>query len=211
MQQENRPVRSPGGCIMSRFLTLVAVAAAVFAASPASAQDAAADFPTRPVRAVVAVPAGGGVDTVTRMVTEKMQQVLGKPITVENRSGAGGSIAAEYVYSVRARRLYAARLTALADHDQCLSLQEAWLRRDQVRVGRHHVAHSQCAAGQAGFAVQDGAGPDRLRQGQPGQAQLRLAGHRHDIASDHGVVRDPSPAPSSCTFPTRGRRRRSTI
>ncbi len=83
---------------MSRFLTLVAVAAAVFAASPASAQDAAADFPTRPVRAVVAVPAGGGVDTVTRMVTEKMQQVLGKPITVENRSGAGGSIAAEYVY-----------------------------------------------------------------------------------------------------------------
>jgi tripartite-type tricarboxylate transporter receptor subunit TctC len=84
---------------MSRFLTLVAVAAAVFAASPASAQDAAADFPTRPVRAVVAVPAGGGVDTVTRMVTEKMQQVLGKPIAVENRSGAGGSIAAEYVYS----------------------------------------------------------------------------------------------------------------
>jgi tripartite-type tricarboxylate transporter receptor subunit TctC len=84
---------------MSRFLTLVAVAAAVFAASPASAQDAAADFPNRPVRAVVAVPAGGGVDTVTRMVTEKMQQVLGKPIAVENRSGAGGSIAAEYVYS----------------------------------------------------------------------------------------------------------------
>ena len=84
---------------MSKHLAVIAAAAALLMSAPAGAQDPAADFPNRPVRLVVSVPAGGGVDTVTRIVAEKMQQTLGKPVTVENRSGAGGSIAAEFVYT----------------------------------------------------------------------------------------------------------------
>ena len=44
------------------------------------------------------VPAGGGVDTVTRIVSEKLQQRLGQSVVIENRGGAGGNIAAEAVF-----------------------------------------------------------------------------------------------------------------
>ncbi len=54
-------------------------------------------------RWVVTVPAGGGVDTVTRLVTERMRTIVGQPFVVENKGGAGGNIAADYVLRVRAR------------------------------------------------------------------------------------------------------------
>lgn len=84
---------------MSKYLPLVAAMAALLAASPTRAQDAAADFPNKPIRIIVSVPAGGGVDTVTRIFAQRMQTILGKPVTIENKSGAAGSIAAEFVYN----------------------------------------------------------------------------------------------------------------
>jgi tripartite-type tricarboxylate transporter receptor subunit TctC len=83
---------------MSRRLALLA-AAALLAASPASAQDPAALYPNKPVRVIVANPAGGGVDSVTRIVAEKLHQKLGQPFVVENRGGAGGNLGAEAVYA----------------------------------------------------------------------------------------------------------------
>ena len=85
---------------MSRHLTLIAVAAAGlwFSPSPATAQDAAADYPNKPVKIVVTVPAGGGVDTVTRIFAERLQRSLGQPFVIENRGGAGGNVAAEAVF-----------------------------------------------------------------------------------------------------------------
>src|SRR5262249_53281750 len=62
-------------------------------------QDAAADYPKRPVRIIVCVPAGGGVDTVTRIVADKLGQKLGQPVVVENRPGQSGNIGAEYVFN----------------------------------------------------------------------------------------------------------------
>ena len=82
---------------MSKNLPLIAAAALLLAASPAAAQSAA-DYPNKPVRVLVTVPAGGGVDTVTRLVTGRMAAKLGQTFVVENRGGAGGSIAAEQVY-----------------------------------------------------------------------------------------------------------------
>jgi len=67
--------------------------------SGASAQDAAASFPNKPIKIVVCVPAGGGVDTVTRIVAEGLHQKLGQPVIVENRAGAAGNIGAEFVFS----------------------------------------------------------------------------------------------------------------
>jgi tripartite-type tricarboxylate transporter receptor subunit TctC len=64
-----------------------------------AAVRAAADFPDRPIRVIVSVPAGGGVDTITRLVTDKMRPSLGQPLIVENKAGVGGSIAAETVFN----------------------------------------------------------------------------------------------------------------
>jgi tripartite-type tricarboxylate transporter receptor subunit TctC len=72
------------------------VIAALGAAVPAAAQDT---YPSRPIKIVVTVPAGGGVDTVTRLVTGRMHQILGQPFVIENRGGAGGNLAAEMVFA----------------------------------------------------------------------------------------------------------------
>jgi tripartite-type tricarboxylate transporter receptor subunit TctC len=76
---------------------VIAAGAALLWASGALAQDAAANYPNKPVRIIVDVPAGGGVDTVTRLVANGLQEKLGQPIVVENRAGAGGNVGAEVV------------------------------------------------------------------------------------------------------------------
>ncbi len=81
---------------MSKFLALIA-AGTMLAASQAAAQSAA-DYPNKTIRILVTVPAGGGVDTVTRLVTQRMAAKLGQTIVIENRGGAGGSLAAEAIY-----------------------------------------------------------------------------------------------------------------
>jgi tripartite-type tricarboxylate transporter receptor subunit TctC len=84
---------------MSRHIAWIAVAS-LLALSPALAQpDPAADYPNRPVKIIVSVPAGGGVDTATRILAAGLQPLLGQPFVVENRGGAGGNLAAEAVYT----------------------------------------------------------------------------------------------------------------
>ena len=85
---------------MSKYPILIAAAVAVLAMSPALGQpDEPADYPNRPVKIVVSVPAGGGVDTVTRIFAAGLQQRLGQPFVIENRGGGGGNIGAEAVYT----------------------------------------------------------------------------------------------------------------
>jgi tripartite-type tricarboxylate transporter receptor subunit TctC len=84
---------------MLRHLALLAAACSLLAIAPATAQDAASDYPNKPVKVIVTVPPGGGVDTVTRIFAERLQQKLGQPFVVENRGGAGGNVAAEAVFS----------------------------------------------------------------------------------------------------------------
>jgi tripartite-type tricarboxylate transporter receptor subunit TctC len=73
--------------------TSVFVAALIVAAAPALAQD----YPTRPITLIVPYAAGGGNDVMARIVADKMGAALGQPIVVENRGGAGGSIATRAV------------------------------------------------------------------------------------------------------------------
>jgi tripartite-type tricarboxylate transporter receptor subunit TctC len=70
----------------------------VIAAQPARAQgDAAANFPNRPIRLIVGFAAGGGNDLFARLVGQKLSDNIGQPVIIENKPGAGGRIAVEYV------------------------------------------------------------------------------------------------------------------
>jgi tripartite-type tricarboxylate transporter receptor subunit TctC len=78
---------------------LVALAAAftLFHTGAAFAQDAAAGYPKAPVKMIVGFAAGGSNDIVARLVADKLSARLGQPFVVENKPGAGGTIAAEFV------------------------------------------------------------------------------------------------------------------
>jgi len=72
-----------------------AVAATLIAVATGAAF--AQTYPSRPVKVVVPFPAGGGTDALTRFVAKGMEQRLGQPLIVENRSGAGTTLGATAV------------------------------------------------------------------------------------------------------------------
>lgn len=77
----------------------LAAAAGIFWDGRAQAQDAAANYPSFPVRIVVPYPAGSIPDTLGRLIGDQLQTQLGKPVVVENRAGASTLLAAKVVAS----------------------------------------------------------------------------------------------------------------
>lgn len=73
------------------------VAACVMLLLAASAGVAAADYPAKPIRMLVGFSAGGGSDIAARIVAQKLTEVFGQSVVVDNRTGATGAIAAETV------------------------------------------------------------------------------------------------------------------
>ena len=67
---------------------LVGLIAVFFLAGEGSAQN----YPSRPITVVVALPAGGAVDALARVLAEHMRVTLGQPVVVENMGGAGGTL-----------------------------------------------------------------------------------------------------------------------
>src|SRR5215831_11023700 len=76
------------------FRSLSLVAAVLGAAVTAQAQSS---YPDRPIRLVVAFPPGGATDTFARQITQELGEALGQSVVFENKPGAGGYIAWNYV------------------------------------------------------------------------------------------------------------------
>ena len=91
-------------CFVAACVSSIAGAAA-FAAEPAASTGPSTElrtgsgqaYPTRPVRLVIPFAAGGGTDTLARIMAPRLGDALGQTIVVDNRGGAGGNLAAEIV------------------------------------------------------------------------------------------------------------------
>lgn len=75
---------------------VVALAAALSSLAPMAAAQAA-EFPGKPLRFIVPYPPGGPLDTMARLLAEKVRASLGQPVIVENKAGAGGNIGADLI------------------------------------------------------------------------------------------------------------------
>jgi tripartite-type tricarboxylate transporter receptor subunit TctC len=82
-------LRNKWGVLHLRALSLAAVPAILIAAM---ASAGAQQFPNRPIRVISPYPAGSASDTVSRVVLEQVSQIIGQPIIIEVRPGAGGSV-----------------------------------------------------------------------------------------------------------------------
>ena len=89
---------------------ILSAAAMASAATAAWAQN-------EPIRLLVGFPAGGGSDAIARLLAEKLQTELGRPVVVENRPGAGGQLAAQQLKAARADGT-----TLFLSHDHTISI-----------------------------------------------------------------------------------------
>lgn len=78
--------------MLSRRVALGGLAGAAIAGGLRSGPAAAQDYPTRPVRVVVPLPAGGSVDTITRVVMAKLSTLMGQQFFIDNRAGGAATI-----------------------------------------------------------------------------------------------------------------------
>src|SRR5690349_19352388 len=74
-----------------RFLTALLV---IFSTSMATAADT---YPTKPVRFVVTFPPGGPTDTIVRVIGQRLTELWGHPMILDNRGGAGGIVGTEII------------------------------------------------------------------------------------------------------------------
>lgn len=90
---------------MRKYLALIVAAGLLFAGLPARGQQNIpqnahkTEYPDRPIRIIVCLPPGGGVDIVTRIVADGLQRLLKQPIVVENKGGQAGNLGAEAVWA----------------------------------------------------------------------------------------------------------------
>ena len=99
---------------------LLRIAAVLFAfAVPAHAQE----FPTKPIKLIVPFPPGGPNDIIARVVGAKMSELLGQPVVIDNRGGAGGVLGTDAVAKAEPDG-YTIAITSAGALAICKSLQE---------------------------------------------------------------------------------------
>ena len=73
----------------------LAIAASWLVAAPVAAQEAAKNYPSRPIRLIVPNAPGSAVDTLSRIVGTELGNTIGQQVVMDNRAGAGGIIGME--------------------------------------------------------------------------------------------------------------------
>ena len=146
---------------MSKILSLIATAAMLALATPGYAQDA---YPNRPIKIIVCLPAGGGVDTVTRIIAEKLPKYLGQPVIVENKGGQSGNLGTEFVYSSEPDGY-----TLLASQPAPITISPLLFKKLNFDPTKFEpvagdVGHPEHAAGTPGLSRLQRQGVHRLRQ-----------------------------------------------
>ena len=163
-------------------------AGAAAAASPVR-YAFALDYPARPVHMIVDIPAGLAPDVVARLVAPPSSARLGQQFVVENKPGAGGNVGAAYVVCAAPDGY---TLLVMISGNAASAALYPNLDFDFVRD-----ITAIAFLGYTPFVVVESIGPGkdaprthRLRQGQSGQAQLRLTRRRHRAAPGLRVVQD---------------------
>src|SRR3954471_16387311 len=87
-------IRTAGGNAMLGTIRAIGTALIVCLGLPAGTASA---FPDRPIRLLVSFPPGGSTDAIARIVQPGVEKLLGQPLVIENRPGAGGLIAIDAV------------------------------------------------------------------------------------------------------------------
>jgi tripartite-type tricarboxylate transporter receptor subunit TctC len=85
--------KEPEMSLRKAVLIAIVVISAITPVQRASAQN----YPTKPIRLIVPYPAGGGTDFFARLVGQKMSELVGQPIVVENKPGAATNLGADFV------------------------------------------------------------------------------------------------------------------
>ena len=80
-----------------KILARLALATVALVGAPSYAQDAARNYPERPIRVIVTFTPGGPTDIVARAVSQKLSEAWGQAVVVDNRPGAGGNIGMDLV------------------------------------------------------------------------------------------------------------------
>ncbi len=80
-----------------RFFPLFAATCLAAGFATTSVAGFAQSYPTKPIKFIVPYPPGGPLDTVARLTGQKLSERLGQPVIVENKSGAGGNLGADFV------------------------------------------------------------------------------------------------------------------
>ena len=97
VRKEGSGAACRSGAGSRRCLLALALGLVVLVADVRAQAQSAAPWPDKSIRILVGFPPGTSTDTLTRMVATRMAEFLGQPLTVENKPGAGSSIAAEMV------------------------------------------------------------------------------------------------------------------
>ena len=160
-------------------------------AAPAQAQQ----YPSRPVTIVVPFAAGGGSDLLARLVAQKLEERLGKPFIIENRPGAGTTLAAMQVV-----RAAPDGYTLMQATSSTMAINVTMSKKLPYEPLKDLVPVALLSSSPFFLVVSEdspikiGAGADRARQGQAERAELRLGRARLDASSEHRTAAEPRPA-----------------
>ena len=135
-------------------------------------------WPDKPIKFIVAAPAGSSLDVLARTIGDKLKDRLGQPVVVDNRPAAGGTVATDIDRQVASGRLHDGDLLQWSSGVRAPTCtRNCPTTRKGSERGDHHLQPAERAGDQCVLADQIGQGARRLCQGQPGKLNYASVGN----------------------------------